>query len=107
MTRAPVASRASRPGVTLIELLVTLVILGVIAGVTVLTVRRIDPPRPSDPLTMFADSLRVVLASGRSVTLRVLTDSGPASGVVRVDGTIIADSILGLERLTGAPNRAR
>ena len=97
----------TKRGVTLIELLVTLVILGVMAGVTVLAVRRLDPPRPEDPRTILADSLRAALASGKSIIVRVLTDSGPASGIIRADGTIVADSILDVERFTGAPNHAR
>jgi prepilin-type N-terminal cleavage/methylation domain-containing protein len=96
-----------RRGVTLVELLVTLVILGVIAGVTVLAVRRMDPPRADDPRTIIADTLRAVLASGRPTVVRIMTDSGPASATIRADGGIVADSVLGVERFTGAPNRAR
>jgi prepilin-type N-terminal cleavage/methylation domain-containing protein len=96
-----------RRGVTLIELLVTLVILAVIAGVTVLAVRRIDPPRPGDPRTILADTLRAVLASGRPAIIRVLTDSGPAWTTIRPDGSVVADSLFDVDRLTGAPNRAR
>ncbi len=99
--------RAARRGVTLIELIVTLVILAVISGVTVLAVRRIDPPRPTDPRTIFADTLRAVLASGRPTVIRLVTDSGPASGTVRADGSIVADSILDIDWLTGAPAHAR
>lgn len=96
-----------RPGVTLLELLVTIVILGVIAGVTVLAIRRIDPPKPDDPRTILAESLRVVLMSGRPAVVRVMTDSGPAFGTIRADGSIVADSILDVERMTGRPNHAR
>ena len=99
--------RAPRRGVTLVELIVTLVILAVISGVTVLAVRRIDPPRPNDPSTIFSDSLRVVLASGRPTVIRVVTDSGPVWGSVRADGSIVADSILDIDRLTGASAHAR
>ena len=98
---------SARRGVTLVELIVTLVILAVINGVTVLAIRRIDPPQPSDPRTIFADTLRSVLATGVPTVIRLLTDSGPASGVVRADGSIVADSILDMDRLTGAPARAR
>jgi prepilin-type N-terminal cleavage/methylation domain-containing protein len=98
---------SARRGVTLIELIVTLVILAVISGVTVLAIRRIDPPQPNDPRTMFADTLRSVLASGRPTVVRLLTDSGPASGAVRADGSIIADSVFGIDRLTGGPAHAR
>ena len=97
----------NRHGVTLIELLVTLVILAIIGGVTVLAVRRIDPPRPDDPRAILADSLRVALASGKPIVVHVLSDSGPASGSVRADGSIVADSSFDVERLTGVPNRAR
>lgn len=98
---------AARIGVTLIELLVTLVLLGIIAGVTVLAIRRIDKPRSSDPRVIIADTLRVVLASGRPALVRILTDSGPAWSSVRPDGSVVADSLLDVDRLTGAPARAK
>lgn len=101
------APRRLRRGTTLIELLVTLAILGIIAGVTVLAVRQMDRPRPTDPRTILADTLRAVLASGRPAIVRVITDSGPASAVVRADGSIIADSLLDVDRFTGASNHAR
>jgi prepilin-type N-terminal cleavage/methylation domain-containing protein len=101
-------ARTSLPrGVTLLELIVTLALLGIIAGVTVLAVRRIDAPRPDDPRTIVADTLRAVLASGQTTVMRVATDSGRGWAVVRPDGSVVADSLLGVERLTGAPARAR
>jgi len=97
----------TRAGVTLIELLVTLVLLGIIAGVTVLAIRRIDKPRPDDPRVIIADTMRKVLASGRPALIRILTDLGPASSNVRPDGSVIADSLLSVDRLTGATARAK
>lgn len=99
--------RTLRAGTTLIELLVTLVIIGIIAGVTVLAIRRIDRPRLDDPRAIIADTLRAVLASGRPALVRMVTDSGPAWAIVRADGSVIADSALDVERFTGAPNHAR
>lgn len=101
------ALRTLRTGTTLIELLATLVILGIIAGVTVLAIRRIDRPRPDDSRAIIADTLRGVLASGRPALIRMVTDSGPAWAIVRADGSVVADSVLDVERLTGAPNHAR
>ena len=97
----------SRAGVTLLELLITLVLLGIISGVTVLAIRRIDQPRSDDPRVIIADTVRKVLASGRPALIRILTDSGPAWGNVRPDGSVVADSSLGVDRLTGAPARAK
>jgi prepilin-type N-terminal cleavage/methylation domain-containing protein len=96
-----------RAGVTLIELLITLVLLGIISGVTVLAIRRIEQPRPDDPRVIIADTIRKVLASGRPALIRILTNGGPAWSNVRPDGSVIADSLLGVDRLTGAPARAK
>ena len=100
-------SLGSRAGVTLIELLTTLVLLAIISGVTVLAIRRIEQPRSDDPRTIIADTMRKVLASGRPALIRVLTDSGPAWSSVRPDGSVVADSSLSVDLLTGAPARAK
>ncbi|MGH7615916.1 MAG: pilus assembly FimT family protein [Gemmatimonadaceae bacterium] len=95
-----------RRGATLVELIVTLVILAIISSVTVLAVRRFDAPTPGDLHAMIADTLRAVLASGRPATIYVLTDSGPAWSTIRADGSVVADSSFDVEPLTGAPRRA-
>jgi prepilin-type N-terminal cleavage/methylation domain-containing protein len=97
----------NRRGVTLIELLITMTILGVIAGVTVLAIRRFDPVNPSDPHQIIADSSRVAMETGRTITMRLPVDSSIATVSVRPDGSVIADSILMTERFTGAPINAR
>ena len=97
----------ARRGVTLIELLVTLSMLAVLSGVTVMAVRRIDPPRPDEPNTILADSLRDAVSNGRPALVRLLIGGAPVSAIVRPDGGIIADSAFAVDRFTGAPLRAR
>ncbi len=93
-----------RAGVTLIELVVTMMILGIVAGVAALAIRRVDPPNPNDPRQVLADTLRAVVASGQSARVRVRIGDTLATATVRPDGSIIADSAFGIDRLTGAPN---
>lgn len=94
-------------GTTLLEVLVTVAILGVIAGVTVLAVRRMDPPSADDPRQILAESLRTVVATGRSAEVRIVVNGVMATAVVRPDGSIVADSSLEIERFTGRPLNAR
>lgn len=96
-----------RPGATLVELLVTLSILGIIAGVTTLAIRRFDPPRPADPLEILADSVRQALGTSRPARIRITIGGRAANAVVGIDGSIVADSVFGVERFTGAPGNAR
>jgi prepilin-type N-terminal cleavage/methylation domain-containing protein len=100
-------SRKARRGVTLIELIVTMVILAVISGVSALAVRRIDRPSPADPHQMIADTLRKVLATGQPVVLRFVIGGAPASATISADGTVIADSVLLVDRFTALPTHAR
>jgi prepilin-type N-terminal cleavage/methylation domain-containing protein len=90
---------------TLVELLVTLAIMGVILGAATLAYRRIDRPSPSDPYHIVADSLRVAVATGRAITLRFVVDGVSAAATVYPDGSVVSDSILRIDRLAGrAPN---
>jgi prepilin-type N-terminal cleavage/methylation domain-containing protein len=94
-------------GATLIELLVTLTLLGIIASVTTLALRRMPKPSPDDPTAVIADTLGWVLASGRSVTLQFIVNRRPAEATVNPDGSVIADTALHIDRLTGRTLDAR
>ena len=94
-------------GVTLLELLVTMSILAALSAVTTLGVRRITAPRPDDPRTILANGIRQVLATGRATTLHFVIDGLVTSATVLPDGSVVADSALALERLTGIPARAK
>jgi len=90
-----------------VELLVTLAMMGVILGVSTLAFRRIEKPAPGDPYSILADSQRVAVANGRSVTLRLMVHGIPAEVTVYSDGSILGDSVLGIDRLAGRMPNAR
>jgi prepilin-type N-terminal cleavage/methylation domain-containing protein len=96
-----------RRGTTLVELLVVLCILGIIAGVTVLAVRRFERPSPGDPGAILAESLRSALDTPHTSVVRIVRDGRPLSATIHPDGSIVADSALRADRLTGRPTHAR
>ena len=94
-------------GTTLVELLVVLCILGVIAGVTVLAARRFERPAPGDPLAIVAESLRSAVDTSHAIVVRVVRDGRPLSATVSPDGSVVGDSALEMDRLTGHSLHAR
>lgn len=89
-------------GVTLVELIVVLAVLGVMAAVTGLAFRA---PRPADRTDVWAagvtDARARALATGAPVS--VVLDARGADAMVTAypDGSVLADSALGVDRLTG------
>ena len=96
----------SRAGVTLLELIVCVAVLGLTASVATLAVRSAVPPDPNDPMTIIADTLETVLGTGTPATLQFTINGRPALATLNADGSIVADSILGIDRLTGRRTRA-
>ena len=96
----------SRVGGTLIEMLVTLIILGIIASVTTVAMRQITPPDPDDPMTIIADTINAVIRSGRPATLQFMVNGRPALATLNPDGSIIADTALHVDQFTGGSTRA-
>lgn len=94
-------------GSTLVEMLITLTLLGVIAAVATLAIRRVSPPDPNDPLTVIADTINAVMKSGRPATLQFMVNGRPALATLNPDGSVVADSVLHVDRLTGKSNRVR
>jgi prepilin-type N-terminal cleavage/methylation domain-containing protein len=97
----------ARPAATLVELLVTLSIMGVIASVATMAARRFDVPRANDPLVVIKDSLRRAIDSNRTVTVRLVVDGIARSFTAHADGSVVADSALQIERFTGRAANAR
>lgn len=90
-------------GVTMVELIVALAILGVIAGVTALSFGGARPIR-SAPLwaTTTALARAEAIDSARPVTIAVRIGDAVREATAMPDGSVIADSDLHIDRLTGA-----
>jgi prepilin-type N-terminal cleavage/methylation domain-containing protein len=95
-----------RRGTTLIEMLVSIVLLGIVASVATPALRRAAMPPMSDAFTAIAESLDVAIASGRTITLQLSMESGSAFATVRPDGSVVADSAIHVDRFTGRPGDA-
>lgn len=96
----------ARRGSTLVELIVTLVIMAIVASVVTLALK----PRASsaqDTATRVAEARRTALAQRRAVTITLVLDRTPVSLTALPDGGVVADSSLRLDRLTGEGIDAR
>ncbi len=96
----------NRAGVTLLELIVCVAVLGLMAAVATLALRSAVPPDPNAPMTIIADTLDNVLTTGTAATLQFIVSGRPAVATINPDGSILADSILGIDRFTGRSTRA-
>jgi prepilin-type N-terminal cleavage/methylation domain-containing protein len=96
-----------RRGVTLVELLISLAIMGIMAGVATMAVRRIAAPVPDDPYHIVADSLRRAVETGRPAVVKLVVGGAAAYATVNPDGSVVADTVLHVERFTGRPVHAR
>jgi len=93
--------RTEPRGATVLELIVTVGIIGVTASVAALAAHPVPLPDPANPATIIADTLERVLATGTPVTLTFNVHARPVVATVNPDGTIVADSALVIERLSG------
>ncbi|HVX41699.1 MAG TPA: type II secretion system protein [Gemmatimonadaceae bacterium] len=90
-----------RRGATLIELLVTVVMLGIIASMATLAARRISAPDPADLAWLAADSLAGVVDRARAVRIDAAEGGRAVSAALHVDGRIVADSEFHVDPLAG------
>jgi prepilin-type N-terminal cleavage/methylation domain-containing protein len=117
MTRDATTSLARRPGgpggrrrsgTTLLELLVTIALIAIVAGVVAPALPRLGDPAPDTPASRIARARRDALASGRPVTVSIDTVVAPAQAppvdaTVSPDGSVVADTALSIDRLSGRP----
>ena len=97
-------SGMSRPGVTLAELLVVIVILGVIAGMALQGFAR--PARAPNVAAQTAQRLRsarwAALRTKQPVVVHIEDSSGMMSATALPDGSVIGDAGIRWDRLTGS-----
>jgi len=92
-----------RIGVTLIELLVALTLLGLMTAVVGVAIPRRDAPTAADEITRaLSDARRAAIDSGHSVSITLLVGGTPRAATILPDGSVVADSGLAVDRLSGA-----
>ena len=91
-----------RIGVTLAELMVVIVILGVMAGVTVVAfARRIPVTAGSPMLASIATARAEAVRSGTPETIRVGSADGLALATVYPDGRVVTNAAVAIDPLSG------
>jgi prepilin-type N-terminal cleavage/methylation domain-containing protein len=96
-----VKSPRPRRGVTLIELLCTMLIISVVTGVSVLAIRSLPVSDPNDPFIAIASARRRAVERSQPVSIVVRFDGKPFAVSLSPDGFVAADSALRIDPLTG------
>lgn len=95
----------SRLGVTLIELLVTLGLLGTMAGVVGLAISGATrEPDVSEPTAHLTAARREALRSGKPISISLVLDGRTYAATALPDGSVRGDSIFDADPLTGRPS---
>jgi prepilin-type N-terminal cleavage/methylation domain-containing protein len=96
--------RHQHSGTTLVELIVVLAIIGVIAGVTTVALRRAPAIPDAFPwAATVAAARRQAIDSGRPITVTFTIAHAAHAMTALPDGSVVADSALRLDRLSGTP----
>ena len=96
-----------RKAVTLVELLVVLLLLGITAGAVGLTLHTARPVATIDATQAAIQAARdSAIRFGRSVTVAVAADGSTRPITAYPDGRVVADLTVHLNQLTGGPDAA-
>jgi prepilin-type N-terminal cleavage/methylation domain-containing protein len=93
-------------GLTLPELLVVLAILGLIFGVSVASLHGYSP-KLVEPMSAVADARSTALRTGNAVRTRVHAGDRVYDVLAYPDGSVVADTAVHVERLTGVAHAER
>lgn len=94
-------------GVTLVELLVVLVLLGLVAGVVGLTIHTAKPVAVTDPaLAAIAAARDSAIRTGRTVSIELDVHDAQREITASPDGRVLADTAFDINPLSGARNAA-
>lgn len=98
--------RRARRGVTLVELLVVLAVLGVMTGVAGLAFggERTEPAPDEAALDRIAAARREAVVTGRSVSTTVMLGGRPRAVTAHADGRVLAESLPAWDILSGRPS---
>ena len=96
----------SRAGVTLLELLVAIALIGMMAAIAGLGAPRAQLRTQNDAMrSALASARRAAIDSGVAVTRMISVHGVPHAMTALPDGSIVADSDLIVDRLSGGPPR--
>jgi prepilin-type N-terminal cleavage/methylation domain-containing protein len=94
-------------GTTLVEMLVTLTLLGIVASVATLALRVVERPAPEDLRAVVHDSASASIHEGRAITIVHTTGARRVYATVWPDGSVAADTDFGTDPLGGRGLHAR
>lgn len=94
-------TRCTPSGVTLLELLVVIALIGIIASMTMLAFPPDRTPTPNDPLVSVARARTLAVEQARPVSISLVVSGRPVDALALPDGSVIADSVFKLDRLSG------
>ena len=93
---------SDRSGVTLAELMVVIVILGVMAGVTAVAFARREPLAATNPtIAAIAAARAGSISSGQPMTIRLGAADSLSLATVYPDGRVVTDAPVALDALAG------
>lgn len=95
-------SPAVRAGVTLAELMVVIVILGVMAGVTAVAFARREPVAAANPtLASIAAARAEAIRSGKPETIGLGSGDSRSIATAYPDGRVVTNASVAIDPLTG------
>ena len=102
-----IRDQRARSGVTLVELMVVLVILGVMAGVTgIAFLTRAPVPEVNASLALVARVREKAVQSGQSATVMLAIHGAAYLATAFPDGRVVTNAPIEIDQLSGRPSDA-